>query len=171
MRSLTLIQSQCGWSFREFYDAFILPSLTALHLSGAESEIAKVNFPTAYLHLTRLLSLIRRSQCSLMSLALRNLHSFDDDILALLDEIPTLLHLEIHELPTEGDFGNIAITKRFLSEMTFNQRNPRANRSLLLTFLESLSFRVRPFDYASAFVRMVQSRWIPNPEYASAMRR
>ncbi|KAF5343342.1 hypothetical protein D9758_014181 [Tetrapyrgos nigripes] len=169
MRSLTLIQNKYGSSFRQLYDAFILPRLTTLHLSGAESEIAKVNFPTAYLHLPHLLSLIRRSQCSLTSLTLRNLHSPDDDILALLDEIPTLLSLEIHELPTEGDFDNKAITKRLLLEMTFNHRNPRANRSLLLPCLKSLSFRVRPFDYASAFVRMVQSRWIPNPDYASAM--
>ena len=101
--------------------------------------------------LVSVLSLLRRSSCSLKKLHLSG-GPFDDTIIRLIQETSTLVEVNIN-------FGNESIANELVARLT----NRRDERPILVPNLGSIefSFRVRPtrtFDHR-LFVDMIESRW------------
>ncbi|KAF5318328.1 hypothetical protein D9758_018288 [Tetrapyrgos nigripes] len=152
MENLTICVDRFDPHFNFYLQQLTLPRLKCLCLSGEDNS--KAIFPSA-----SMLIFLTRSACSLTTLRLLNLYNSDLTVLNVLQEVPSLLHLTIHEHPIKGGDGNTTLTDHFIDRISFNHRSSSCS-SHLLHHLQSLSLQVRqPFN-VSSFVRMVQSRWL-----------
>jgi hypothetical protein len=133
-----------------------LPKLVSLRLTGDES------YPDTSFCVEDILSFLTRSSCNLTSLSLVDLCNSDLIVLELLSQLPMLVDLTIHERPTH-ELRNSTLTDYFMRSLSFN------HNSCILPRLQSISLQVHSPFYIASFVRMVQSRWVPDLVHAAEM--
>lgn len=145
------------------FASYTLPALTQLHVEAkdppCESEWPKDEFT----------KFIARSQCSITSFSLHRLGISDLDVISVLQVLPSLLTFSIND--DNVRWGESPITSRLISHLHSSDNDDQSSSSpSLLPKLRSLSLNVggAVFDDA-AFVDMVSSRWLPDPEYAEVV--
>ncbi|KAE9408935.1 hypothetical protein BT96DRAFT_627294 [Gymnopus androsaceus JB14] len=139
--------------------SFTLPSLGELIIYSEDRSAAnRVIWPSDTFS-----AFISRSSCTLTTFSLSSVTISDLDLIASLNHLPSLINFSVDGLMNPE--GGSPLTSYFLSSLTLHDSG-----SLLLPKLRFLSikFHDTSFDDA-AFVRMVSSRWLPDPAYAAAI--
>ncbi|KAF5343437.1 hypothetical protein D9758_011812 [Tetrapyrgos nigripes] len=166
MASLTICVDHWDRNPTVFLRPLTLPQLTSLCLSGAEPMYPDTDFCFSDIQ-----AFLIRSGCILTSLSLVNLSNTDHVILEILECIPSLVELIIHERPIQDHSQNTILTPYFVGQLSFNHDRKSFHR--FLPRLKTVSFQVHgraPLIFViSSFVAMVRSRWIPNLEHATEM--
>ncbi|KAF5343423.1 hypothetical protein D9758_011811 [Tetrapyrgos nigripes] len=162
MRSLTISVDKWDRNLTVFLRLLVLPQLTSLCLSGVEPM-----YPDTELHLSDIQTFLIRSGCNLTSLSLVSLSNTDHIILQLLECIPSLVDLTIHERPIKGTTKNTILTPHFIEQLSFI--HDRNSSRCLLPYLQHLFFQAHHSFAVVLFIGMVRSRWIPNSEHTLEM--
>jgi len=110
---------------------------------------------------------IHRSGCRLTTLAIEKFNVSDTQVLSLLEDLPTLVNLSIHEIPSTVFVSKATtipiVTQKFLQCLhSYGFGIYRNSSSPLLPKLQQLSLGVRGTWFnEELFVGMVISRWFP----------
>ncbi|KAE9405442.1 hypothetical protein BT96DRAFT_916167, partial [Gymnopus androsaceus JB14] len=144
--------------------SFTFPSLRSLELAHTN----RTNIPPyPYWPKGELQKLLSRSRCSVTLLSLRGLSLSGEDAVNLLQQVPSLQDLLIHDAllakPT-----CLPVTTVLIENL--HGIHP-SNLQPLVPSLKNLSLIVKDGDKldVSAFVETIASRWLPNPEYAASI--
>ncbi|KAF9061637.1 hypothetical protein BDP27DRAFT_1452156 [Rhodocollybia butyracea] len=130
------------------FSYFNFPSLKKLMVKGG---------PGAKLTAKAFTSFISRSSCMITTFILQDLSLPDLYLIAVLQVMPALLHLEVHDSAWWSAYQS-PITSHFISSLT-HHASPSTSLVPKLHSLYLTSRALDPFDDAAAFVRMVESRW------------
>ncbi|KAF9061200.1 hypothetical protein BDP27DRAFT_1338516 [Rhodocollybia butyracea] len=164
VKSLNILQGY--HSYLKLLDlSFNLPSLNTIVLHGYIWGF--VTWPTG-----ALISFISRSSCMITTFIFRGTPLSDLELIAALQVMPSLLHLEIEEYKwATSHFPYSPITSNLISSLI---QHESVSISLLVPKLHTLHLvsqrrRTGTFD-DSAFVSMVESRWFrPGSDRSAAM--
>ncbi|KIK52729.1 hypothetical protein GYMLUDRAFT_265331 [Collybiopsis luxurians FD-317 M1] len=169
VRSFTLGSSRFSAISSDFINAvlatYTFPALDTLCIRS-ENPSCRLTWPRhAFEHF------MARSSCIITSFTIKSLGISDLDLIFILRFLPSLRDLEIHDVREPE--GKSPITSLLVSALHgFAGLNKRSNSSgaLLVPKLRQLKFRFygTAFDDA-AFVSMVSSRWLPDPNYAGVV--
>ncbi|KAF5364688.1 hypothetical protein D9758_005551 [Tetrapyrgos nigripes] len=137
-------------------DHFTLPSLDHLFLNVTLTNDLKLS-----LHHKVLPSFFTRSHCNITSLSVVNLVFGDLDIITLVQALPTLRNLVIHESVVSDIPENPVLTEGFFQRMTV--KHGQSSQPILLPHLKELDLQYHVGSFPeSAFLEMVRSRWRPD---------
>ncbi|KAE9405372.1 hypothetical protein BT96DRAFT_336843 [Gymnopus androsaceus JB14] len=152
----------------------ILSSFTFPSLSSLELVDNSDNGTLVYWSKDELQNLLSRSQCTLSLLSLCGLSLSDRDAVTLLQQLPSLQELSIHDIvqTDETSLAAFPVTTPFIQSL-HGVRPSDLHSSLqpLVPHLKNLSLAVKNGDEldAAAFVETISSRWLPNPENAASV--
>ncbi|KAF9062052.1 hypothetical protein BDP27DRAFT_1428339 [Rhodocollybia butyracea] len=143
-------------SLQNMFSSFNFPSLNKLVI---EDHLHCTVWPV-----DALISFISRSSCVITSLTLHMQSLSDSDLIACLQVMPELLHLDIANSCYQE---HNSITSHLLSSLTQQQSTSIS----LVPKLHSLSLHNEIADFNDhAFIRMVESRWFkPGSDVSTAM--
>ncbi|KAE9408922.1 hypothetical protein BT96DRAFT_807403 [Gymnopus androsaceus JB14] len=140
------------------FSVFTFPSLGELIICSEDGSTPNLIWP-----LDAFSAFISRLACTLTMLSLSSVTVFDLDLIADLNLLPSLINFSIDGLLNPE--GGSPITSRFLSSLTLHDSG-----SPLLPKLRFLSIKLHGASFDDvAFVRMVSSRWLPDPACAAVI--
>ncbi|KAF5364941.1 hypothetical protein D9758_008083 [Tetrapyrgos nigripes] len=170
LQSLSMIIDEVDPELWVLFNFLTLPSLNYLKISCAYAgPLASQAFSFTAEH-DGIASFLARSQCHLTSLCLENLPLRDTEVIALLQLLPTLTNLAIHdralEQPHSDDKIESPFTAHLFESLTVN--NTTTSHTGLLPRLKELGLAYNTHSFpVSAFLRMIQSRWSPGAHSAN----
>ncbi|KAF5349035.1 hypothetical protein D9758_012727 [Tetrapyrgos nigripes] len=169
LRSLSITIDAYDPELSPLLGCLTLPCLTHLEISASDSQgiFTSEDFSLASEH-GFIVSFLSRSQCQLTSLSLKNLPLHDIEVVSLLQDLPSLTVLTLHDHSPDEDIDPAQFKSPFTG--LFFQ-TCTAPASTLLPHLKELDFRYTlslSFP-TSDFLRMVHSRWIPDVAHAAEM--
>ncbi|KIK54720.1 hypothetical protein GYMLUDRAFT_893183 [Collybiopsis luxurians FD-317 M1] len=143
--------------------SFNFPSLESLQFHGSESD------PNPHWPRHAIGSFITRSSCSITTFAIHCIPISDVDLIAALRLMPSLRELKIADDKTQNDVG--IITSHLISSMHFGRENYHTRSVIpLIPRLRCFHLDVNGFAFNHhAFVSMIVSRWLPDPDLASGV--
>ncbi|KAF9063705.1 hypothetical protein BDP27DRAFT_1334728 [Rhodocollybia butyracea] len=140
------------------FSSLRLPSLTELVVKGSTQRTYATN---------TLISFITTSSCTITTFTLHGLSVSDVDLIAVLQAMPSILHLEIDDQVDYYSHQRSPISSHLMSSL----RHQSTSISLApkLHSLRLISEHKEPFDDAT-FISMVESRWFkPGSDLSAAM--
>ncbi|KAF5368649.1 hypothetical protein D9757_010204 [Collybiopsis confluens] len=164
-RMETLSVRNIGNNFpaKSVFSAMRCPSLKSLHLSS--------HIPYHWNTFNLFLAFVQRSSFPLTTLSMMHLPLSDSNLVYLLNHVPTLMNLSVHDIgTTDHDAENLKLnrsplTERFINSFhAYQTSSLRSNFSPIVPRLRSLTLScgARKFNDA-AVMDMVRSRWFPSP--------
>ncbi|KAF5349001.1 hypothetical protein D9758_012730 [Tetrapyrgos nigripes] len=156
------------------FNHLTLPSLTDLQIAGfVDEDEDNIDGPPSSENFFftseqgAITSFFARSECRLTSLSLKNLPLHDIEIISFLQQIPSLTVLTIHEQLDKDEYDATSFTSHFFECLTIGYTEPTCT---LLPRLAELDLRYDVSSFpTSDFLRMIQSRWIPDAAYAAQL--
>ncbi|KAE9402758.1 hypothetical protein BT96DRAFT_539069 [Gymnopus androsaceus JB14] len=147
-------------------ESLTLPSLSDLTFINRVPARFAVGWPGYSIKL-----LLARSHCTITVLSLCQMSLSDKEAVALLEQVPFVKDLTIHEHRNPASDQDCPLTKALVQSLHgFTRTALHTSCQPLLPHLTSLSLVVREADKFDdlAFVEMISSRWLPHwdPEYA-----
>ncbi|KAF9065133.1 hypothetical protein BDP27DRAFT_1332337 [Rhodocollybia butyracea] len=147
------------------FSSFTFPSLSCLAIVGSDELPYEGAWPKA-----TLAAFLRRSSCNLTEFEVKSVSVSDIDLIAALKLMPSLMNLYIDDTHG-GDDPMSPITSRFIRSLHgLHWTELRPSGSTLVPKLRELklTFDGSQFD-DSLFIEMVNSRWLPDTQYASGI--
>ncbi|KAF5348993.1 hypothetical protein D9758_012738 [Tetrapyrgos nigripes] len=170
LRSLSIIIDIDDPELSVFFNFLTLPSLIHLTIAGSYDETtdppSSENFSFTS-EQEAIMSFMSRSQCHLTSLSLENLPIQDMEVIAFLQNTPTLTELALYEQEYENTTDAPFFTPHLFDSLSVKYRAPS---STLLPRLKELDLQYHACSFpTTAFLPMIHSRWIPDVATATEM--